>query len=49
MFELYERGLSPRHDGLLDALVRGPEGMVLFQVLGEHGHAYEGMRQGCCV
>ncbi|GAA1440323.1 hypothetical protein [Nocardiopsis tropica] len=46
MFELYERGLHPSHDDLADALSRGPEGTSLFQVLGEGGHTYEGMRQG---
>lgn len=45
MFELYERGQSPRHGELADALSSGPEGTCLFQVLGERGHTYEGMRQ----
>lgn len=43
--ELHGARLDPSHSTLADVSCEGPEGMVLYEVLGEGGHTYERMRE----
>ena len=43
--ELHGARLHPSQSSLVDVACKGPQGSVLYEVLGEGGHTYEHMRE----
>ncbi|MFD0883225.1 HelD family protein [Streptosporangium algeriense] len=45
MADLHETRLNPRRTPLIDVICKGPEGTMIYEILGEGEHTYEHMRE----